>query len=68
MKNEITITREQYRDAVAKALAGGSMVKDASKKDPQMGFVIMLAGMSVVRDIEDILFGTEEKQEDKENE
>lgn len=37
------------------------MINDVIKKDAQMGFMIMLAGIPITRDIENILFGDDEE-------
>lgn len=58
------ITREEYREKIFPNITNlGAMGGDHKIDDPMFNFAMGLNTMSIVRDIEKLLFGDEDKKE-----
>ena len=59
-----TITREEYREKIFPNITNlGAMGGDHKIDDPMFNFAMSLNAVSIVRDIEKLLFGDEDKKE-----
>ena len=59
-----TITREEYREKIFPNITNlGAMGGDHKIDDPMFYFAMSLNTVSIVRDIEKLLFGDEDKKE-----
>lgn len=62
LKKEITISKEDFMNKAAKVVSGGRFMEMATKKDPGMGTVLMLAVSLIISELVTELF---DKEEDK---
>ena len=62
-KNEVTLTRKEFRDKALAVIDHGDFVNKATQQDPHMGLTIMLMGIPLISDIENTIFGKEGKED-----
>lgn len=58
-----TITREEYREKIFPNITNLGAMGDHKIDDPMFNFAMSLNTVSIVRDIEKLLFGDEDKKE-----
>lgn len=58
-KNEVTLTREEFRERALRAIDEGTFLKQAIESDPHTGFVVLMIQIPLLHDIEIGLFGKE---------
>ena len=59
-KNEVTLTREEFRDIAMEVVASGEFITKMKREKPEVAFTLMLAGIPVISELENRFFGKED--------